>query len=253
MNKILKEKYLPFLILGLGGIVMVMQWALVAKVDSKGLLPETHILYIMGWVLAVLSCGVTAAVVWKLNGPNRYNANFPASIPGTVGAFLMALGIGASLLFHSQDMDGMTLAWQVLGILSIAALFFTGICRMGGRRPAFFFHGALCLFFTLQLVCRCRIWSSETQVERYGFALLASVGLMLAAYYRAAFDSGIGRRRMQLFVNLMTCFFCLAAVPGGGDPVLYLTGAVWTVTNLCVLTPPKRRRRPRPAPPPQES
>ena len=204
MNKILKEKYLPFLILGLGGIVMALQGLLMATVDPKGLLSSGHILHILAWILAALSCGLTVAVVWNLNGPNRYKANFPASVSGMAGSFVMALGIGVSILFHSQDVDTMTVAWQVLGVLSIAALIFTGICRMGGRRPAFFFHGILCLFFALQLVCRCRVWSSETQAERYGFALFASIGLMLAAYHRAAFDSGIGRRRMQLFVNLMT-------------------------------------------------
>jgi hypothetical protein len=119
---------------------------------------------------------------------------------------------------------------------------------MNGKQPEFFFHGAVCLFFALHLVCCCRVWSSETQLARYGFALLASIGLMLTGYYHSAFVAGIGTRRMQLFTGLMTGFFCLAAIPGSGNPVLYLTGAAWALTNLCVLTPPKRRPRPKPVP-----
>lgn len=250
MNKIIHYKYLPYLIPGLGGIAMALQALLLRTADGRGLVSSGHILYILAWLLAVAAVSLTSACVLKLNGPNRYNANFPASIPGAVGSFLLAAGIAASLLFGSAGQDLLTLLWLIFGIAAILSLIFTGICRISGRRPAFFFHGVVFLFFAMDLVCQCRVWSSESQMERYSFALLASIGLMLTGYYRAAFDSGIGRRRMQLFIGLLTCFFCLAAVPGSDHPLLYLTGGAWAVTNLCVLTPPKRR--PRPAPPVQE-
>lgn len=252
MNKILNCKYLPWLIPVLGGLCMAAQsLLLILCTDDKGLVTSGHFLHILAWLIAAAAMVLTVITVIGLNGPNRYNANFPASIPGAVGAFLAAAGVAVSILFHTdKNGDLLTMLWRVFGVLSIPSLIFTGICRMNGRRPAFFFHAAVCLFFALHLVCLCRSWSSEPQLERYSFALFACIGLMLTAYYRAAFDCGIGRRRMQLAAGLMTCFFCLAAIPGAGDPLLYLTGAAWAITNLCVLTPPKRR--PRPAPPAEE-
>lgn len=253
MNKILKSEYLPILIPGMGGVGMALQSLLLLfATDDKGLVASGHMLHILAWLVAMGAAALTAVTVIRLNGPNRYNANFPASVPGAVGSFAAAAGILVSILFFAGDgTDVLALLWRILGGLSVAALIFTGICRMNGQRPAFFFHGVVCLFFALHLVCQCRLWSSESQLERYTFALFACIGLMLTAYYRAAFDSGIGRRRMQLFTSAMTCFFCLAAIPGADNALLYLTGGAWAITNLCVLTPP--RRRPRPAPPAEEA
>jgi len=60
----------------------------------------------------------------------------------------------------------------------------------------------------------------------------------LFAYYQTAFDVGMGSRRMQLGTGLLAAFACFAAVPGSETVLLYLTGGIWTLTNLCVLTPP---------------
>lgn len=251
MKKIIHYKYLPYLVPGLGGIAMVMQFLLLGTVDEKGLVASGHIGTILAWGIAAVATALVCFCVLELNGPVRYRANFPPSMVGAIGSFLAAAGIVISLIFFNPGSDVLSLFWRIFAVASVFCLIITGICRLNGARPAFFFHGVVCLFFALHLVCCCRIWSSESQSARYGFMLLACIGLMLTGYYRSAFDAGIGTRRMQLFISLMTCFFCLAAVPGSGTPALYATGAAWTVTNLCVLTPPERRRRPRPAPAPE--
>ena len=246
MNKIIKYKYLPILIPGLGVIAMALQWLLMRTMDEKGLVASGHWGHIVAWVIAVIATALICVCVLQLNGPNRYRTNFPASMTGAIGSFITAAGIGISVIFSVPGNDTLSLLWRILGVLSIFSLIITGMCRMNGGRPAFFFHSVICLFFAMHLVCSCRLWSSETQAARYGFALIADIGLMLTGYYRAAFDAGIGTRRMQLFTGLMTCFFCLAAVPGSICPALHLTGAVWAVTNLCVLRTFKRRPRPTP-------
>jgi hypothetical protein len=248
MNKILKHKYLPWLVSGLGGIAMALQFLMMRTKDESGLITSGYSGHIIAWILAVIAALLICMTVPRLKGPNRYKPNFPPSLAGAVGAFVAAAGIGISLVFFAPGSDILALLWRILGILSVFSLVITGLCRMSGGRPAFFFHGVICLFFALHLVCCCRIWSSESQPERYSFALLANIGLMLTGYYRAAFDAGIGTRRMQLCTGLATCFFCLAAVPTVSSPLLYLTGAAWAVTNLCVLRTFKRRPRPAPAP-----
>ena len=60
---------------------------------------------------------------------------------------------------------------------------------------------------------------------------------MLFSYYQTAFDVGMGKRRMQLGTGLLTVFACFAAIPGSQTALLYLTGGIWALTNLCALTP----------------
>ena len=248
MNKIIHYKYLPYLVPGLGIIAMALQFLLMRTIDSKGLVADGSFGHTVAWVIAAIATALVCLYVPKLRGPSRYRINFPPSMAGAVGSFLVAAGIGISVIFFVPGSDMLSVLWRILGILSVFCLIITGLCRIIGGRPAFFFHSVVCLFFAMHLVCSCRLWSSETQAARYGFALLANIGLMLTGYYRAAFDAGIGTRRMQLFTGLMTCFFCLAAVPGSVCPALHLTGAVWAVTNLCVLRTFKRRPRPAPTP-----
>lgn len=244
MNKIIHHKYLPYLIPGLGCLAMGLQQLLLGTRDEKGLVAAAHIGHILAWVIAAIAAAFVCLSVRKLKGPNRYRVNFPPSMAGAIGSFLAAAGIGISLIFFRPGKDMLAVLWLIAGVLSVFCLIITGLCRIHGARPAFFFHGILCLFFALHLVCCCRIWSSETQIERYGFTLLACIGLMLTGYYQSAFAAGIGTRRMQIGISLMTSFFCLAAVPGSACPALYLTGAVWAATNLCVLRTFKRRPRP---------
>lgn len=245
MKKYLNIQYLPFLSLAAGVLGLILQGLLfLLTLDEKGLVASGHFLSILAWIILLAVLAVSGVAVFSLHGHNRYGDNYPASTVGAIGSFVLAGGILATVPFH-LDLQGNLLAvlWLVLAILAVPCLIFTGLCRRSGKRPAFLFHSVVCLFFAVHLVHCCQSWSSEPQIETYGFALLASIALMLSAYHRAAFDSGIGRRRMQLFTGLAAGCLCLSAIPGSDHKLLYLTGSIWALTNLCVLTPPRRRRR----------
>lgn len=246
MKKYLNIQYLPHLSLGAGLIGLLLQGLLfLLTLDQKGLVASGHFLNILAWIVLIAVNVLFAVAVSRLHGHNRYGDNYPASTLGAIGSFALAAGILVTVPFH-LDLQGNLLAvlWLVLAVLTVPSLIFTGLCRRSGKRPAFLFHSVTCLFFAIHLVHCCQSWSSEPQIETYGFSLLASIALMLSAYHRAAFDSGIGRRRMQLFTGLAAGCLCLAAIPGSQHKLMYLTGSLWALTNLCVLTPPRRRRRP---------
>lgn len=246
MKKTFPAALLPWLVLGAGGVLLTLQSILIFFCpDEKGLLSGRHPLYLLAWVLALAAAVGTAIVVWKLDGANRYNDNFPPSIPGCAGAFCAAVGILiAGIQGLGQTTDILSLLWVIFAFLSVPSLCFAGVCRFQGRRPAFFFYAVVCLFFALHLVCRCRTWSSDPMLVHYGFPLFACICLMLSAYHQAAFDAGIGRRRFQLFFGLMAVLFCCASIPTG-QGILYLACGGWAFTNLCALTPPQRRHRPK--------
>ena len=245
MKKLLKIEYFPLISLAAGILSLLPQGLLfLLTLDEKGLVATGHILHILAWLPAGAALILSGVAGWQLHGHNRYGDNFPPSLPGAIGSFVLAGGVLVSIPFHlAFQGNTLGLLWLILAIVSVPCLVFTGLCRRTGKRPTALFHAVVCLFFAIHLVRCCQGWSREPQVETYVFALLASISLMLSAYHRAAFDAGIGRRRMQLLTGLAAGCLCLAAIPGSDYKLLYLTGSIWALTNLCVLTPPKRHRR----------
>ena len=245
MKKLLKIEYFPLISLAAGILGLTFQGLLfLLTLDEKGLVASGHILHILAWLPVAAALILSGVTVWQLRGHNRYAHNFPASGSGAVGSFALAGGVLVTVPFH-LELQGNALAvlWLLLAVVSVPCLVFTGLCRRTGKRPTALFHAVVCLFFAIHLVRCCQSWSREPQVETYVFALLSSIFLMLSAYHRAAFDAGIGRRRMQILTGLAAGCLCLAAIPGSDYKLLCFTGSLWALTNLCVLTPPKRHRR----------
>ena len=251
MKQFLKPKLLPLISFAAGLLGLLLQGLLfLLTMDQRGLVSSPHFLHIFALLIQGGALTLFVLCVLPLEGHNRYGDNYPASLPGGPGSFALAAAILLTVPGH-LDIQGnvLGLLWLGLGVFAIPCLIFTGICRLQGKRPAFLFHSVTCLFFAVQLVMSCRNWSKEPQICTYIFALLGCIALMLSAYYRAAFDSGIGRRRMQLFTGLAAGCLCLAAIPGSDSPMLFFGGSLWALTNLCVLEPPKRRRRQEEVPP----
>lgn len=245
-------KYLPHLSLACGLLAWILGSLLYATgVDSLGLLERGHPLGLLRWLTVLAAALLLAVGVFPLDGSDRYEDNFPASLPGAAGSFAAAAGIAATVLTDGGLYpDALTRVWTLGGILAGACLCVTGVCRLKGKKPLFLLHALVCLFLALNLANCYRKWSGDPQTQNYVFQLLASVLLMLSAYYRAAFEAGLGRRRAQLFSGMLSAVLCLAALAHTQTPFFYLGGSVWCLLNLCPLTPPKRRRRPK-APEPE--
>lgn len=244
MNDILKPKSLPVLTLGLGVLGLLLRWLLYrVGVDEKGLLMSAHILEILLWVLTAAVAALIIATVWKLDGSNRYADNFSASVESAGGAFILAIGIFITLLGDGEAFTTLDKIRKAAGYLSVVSLIMAGICRFQGRRPFFAYHSLTCVFFAVYMVSRYQAWSGDPQLQDHVFNLFACVTLTLFAFYQAAFDVGSGKRRMQLAMGLLAVYSCLVVLANTEHWLLYLAGAVWTVTNLCSLTPVPRRQR----------
>lgn len=244
MKKALSPALLPAIAAGAGGIGLLLRLGLYTMQDHNGLLPAYHPFHIISVLIAICAAAVAAVTVKPLDGSNRYRDNFPPSLICGAGSLLAALCLLPAVFGLFQNASGnLDYALAGFGILSIPCLLFTGHCQWKGKRPSLLFHGAICLFFALHMVCRYRLWSGNPQIEDYLLPLLGSVFLTLAAYYRMAFDAGMGRRRMLIFCGLMALTCCLPSVAGTGDGPFFLAGAVWAAANLCVLTPPPRQQK----------
>ena len=212
-------------------------------VDEKGLLIPGHFLSILTWIFTAAAIVPVLAFVLSDRGSVKYADNFAPSAAAAYGAFAMAAAIAVSV-FCGWGTARMDLVRNLCGILAVPALVAAGLHRLQGKQPFFGLHGITCLYLALRALSNYRGWSSLPEIHDYFFVVLASVLLALFAYYQTAFDAGLGSRRMQLATGLLAGFFCIAAMANGQDIPLYLSGAVWTLTNLCSLIPVRRRRNP---------
>ena len=211
-------------------------------VDGKNLLIPGHPLEIALWAVVLAGAAVIAGVVRKLDGSNVYADNFRASAPAALSYFLLAYVIGMMVLLNNfQGTDQIARLQRILGAIAVPGLVWGGVRRLRGKMPFFGIHVALCLFLLLYLISWYQSWSGNPQLQDYVFDLLAAVALILFSYQCAAFEAGIGRRRMQLALGMLSVLLCGGALAGSENPGLYAAGLVWAAADLCILAPPPKK------------
>ena len=237
MKKIFKPAILPLFtpIAGVIGFGLRL-WLFLGGTDEKGLLAKHHPAGILCFVLTAIVLAVVALCAFSLKPLPSYRKLFPARPLAGVGCFAAAAGI---LYVDIRDIiirqDTITVLALVLGLVAAACLVVLALCRFRGKRPSFWLHSAVTVYFMLHLVSQYRMWSSEPQLQVYFFPLMASVLLMLTAYHSTVLDTEKnGSRRFYVLCNQAALFFCLLSLQGASWP-FYLTMALWLATNLCSL------------------
>ena len=211
-------------------------------VDARGLLISRLPLEIALWAVVLAGVAVIIGIVWKLDGSNAYEENFDASASAALGYFLLAYVIGMMVLLNNfQGTDQIARLQRILGAIAVPGLVWGGVRRLRGKMPFFGIHVALCLFLLLYLISWYQLWSGNPQLQDYVFDLLAAVALILFSYQCAAFEAGIGRRRMQLALGMLSVLLCGGALAGSENPGLYAAGLVWAAADLCILAPPPKK------------
>lgn len=234
MKNCLNNRTLPLVTILLGAVTLVLRTGLLLLgTDSKGLLVPGHPLDLLSWAVTFVTAAILAAGVRRLDGSDAYGDNFGPSPAAALGAFALAGSIAVTLACHFEILTRRDRLWNLLSLLAVAGLIAVGICRWKGRRPFFLCHGVACLYFLFYAVGHYQPWCSRPQLQTVFFSMVAVLLLALFAYYQTAFDVDLGKGRMQLLTGLLAGFFCIAAIPGGEDALLYLCGAVWSLTNLC--------------------
>ena len=238
MKNCKKAGFLPWAIVLSGIIALLLRRQLfLTAVDARGLL-MSHTL----WEILLLA--LTAAVACMLlltlkkdRGSSSYEDNYSASIPAALGHAAAALGILVLVRGGNPGMAGVLgRFWQVLGLAAPVCLVLAGAARLFGRKPFFLLHVIPCLFLLVYVVGSYRVWSSEPQMQNYLFALLAALALILFAHYTAAFEAGLGNRKMVLGAGLAAVYLCLAELGWSDEPGLYLGGMLWALTGVCKVS-----------------
>ena len=236
MEKLLHTKNLPWAVLAAGVLGLILELIL----SFSG----STVLYGFVWALTVVTGALLVWSTWDLVQAPKYSFNFPASLIGAAGTAAAAAGILISSVIKIFSIsDLLSILDVILGVGAAASLLFLSQCRWKGLHPSLVFPGLVCVYLMVDLVCVYRLRSSDPQVWRYCFSVLASVATMLSCYYDAAFAANTGNRKAHTISHLSAVYLCLLSVPLGGNPVFYLTMAAWMFTNLCNLTPMSRKTR----------
>lgn len=244
MKFLLHPKKLPFFAAAAGLVMLILRFSLfLLGRDEKNLLITGHPLDILTWAVTAAAAIMILLTVRKLDGSSRYGDNFAPSVAAAIGAFALAGGIAVSVILNGISGLRLEALCRLSGALAVPAIVLAGLCRWRGKKPFFGFHALVCLYLTLYTITHYQIWSSHPQIQDWFFDMIGIVSLTLFAYYQTAFDADMGNRRMQLIAGLLGTFFCLAAIAGSEDILLYMGGAVWAMTNLCSLAPISRRRK----------
>ena len=215
-----------------GLVGFALQSWLYSTVDNRGLLPKNHISAIICLLLFAAVAVVHYFRLRTAKPEGEYEQLFPKSPVAAVGCFVAAVGIGISVL-NPVATGTLQFPVQICGLLSVAALGFSGYCRLQGKRPNFLLYAVIAVFLLFRVLAFCQKWSAEVQVQNYFFPLLGSLGLLLATYYRAALGADLKNCRHFLFFRQLALFCCLVSM-AGGDRLFYLAGALWMATDYCV-------------------
>jgi hypothetical protein len=233
MKKRVSKHILPLMAVIPGSIGLLLRLALYTRREMGGLLPQAHPLHIATVILSFITAGLTLILIRNAETSERSNRASSVASAGAFFAGLWLLPVAFEIL--SQARGILDLLHAGLGFLAVPCLIYTAWCHYKNRRPHFLIYGAICLFFSLHMVCQYRLWSSSPQIPDYLLPVFACVFLSLAAYYRAARDLDMSNWRSLLFCAVMAGFFCICSMAGEGDRRYYLAGALWSLTDWLVL------------------
>ncbi len=242
MMRLKKIDNLPYLTLSAGGLgLILMLWLYGTGFDKKGLLVSGHPATILLIPLSAVVIVGTFLWVRSLGRAPGYSQLFPYSPLAAIGCCAGGLGVFVNdLAVLIRQPNAIHMLWLLLSGITGICFLYLGYCRGKQARPSFFFHAIVTVYFMLHAIDQYRHWNSEPQLLLYCFPLLATVFLMLSAYHHTTLDAGTGKRKLYVFFNQLSLFFCCLAIPGD-NPLFYLTMALWTGTNLCSLRTAKKK------------
>lgn len=236
----LKQKYLPWMVLGAGGLGIPLALTIHNLTpDDRGLLPAGHPAFILICMLTALVLGFLVYILKDVQGELPYRKAFPVSFLSLIGYAAGLVGfVSSSITVLSGETNVLSVLTGISGFLAALSMGLIGFFRYKKLRPHYLFHAVVTIHLLFLLIFRYQDWNTQPQLQLYFTQLLASLLLMITFYQRTAFDANIGNRRDYTFFGLATGFFCCLAIVSS-DWLFYLGLGLWCFTNRCSLAKAK--------------
>lgn len=238
-----QNKHLPLITLGAGIIGMLLRIWYLTSTDAKGLLPAFHLADTFCYIIFAIGLAVILLTVRQLPNEGKYHRLFPASIRRCVGCAVGALTILFTSLYDVIHKASLSLPALILGVFAAASLLLLAFCRYKGSRPTAFLLLPPVVYLMFHAVIQARLWSSETQASVIFFPFMASIFLLIHAYFLAALTVRQKGLRQYVFFNQVTLLLCCISF-SCNSRLFYMGMAAWVGLDLCAF--PKKRRRVQP-------
>lgn len=243
LRDLLKPALWPVIFPAAGLVGLLLRVWLYAAASEDGLFRRGTLPEVLLWIWTAAVLLLAAVLCFDLQKAGKYRYHFPASTLGAVGRLAAGLGIAYSAVAALVSGNGgLSVISGIVGLAAAAAMVYLAYLRFRGQRPTVLFHGIVCVYLMLRLVCSYQVWCALPQMQSYCFMLLANVLVLIACYQDAAFDAASGSRRGQIFTHLAAVYLCICCLPGASQPLFYLAMAVWMATDLCRISGSARRR-----------
>lgn len=226
------KKSWPFWFSALCGILaMVLRAALFAFcIDEKGLIAASCLPSAI-WAVAA------AALVGGVSGFLHKQSAFPeaSSSAAAAGSLLFAVGLVISgLLTPHRGIDFLRPFLLPLSAAAGLTAAYGGLCRLQKKAQSIWCYAPAIVYLIVFMVYRYRVWSARPQLMEHAFDVLSCVSLTLTLYWHCAATCDLGNEKKKEVYSLLCLFFSVAALGHTEALWLYLTAALWLVTNTCV-------------------
>lgn len=230
-----RSNILPLFTMGAGGLGFALRIWLFSAVDEKGLLPKGHPADYALYILTALVLGILFLATRELQ-PRRISRKFVrmsgvcAYAFGGLGLILTAV---LQLSGSSARLAGIAMVSCIVGGL---IMFFMAVLKFNRKRLPYWLPAILTVVLMLDTVAQCQVWGAVPQLQEYFFPLLASVFLILCAYYKTTYAAKKGDTKLLAFFSQGALFFCCLSLNADQWP-LYLGMLFWAAVQLypCIL------------------
>ena len=223
-------RILPSFTMGAGGLGLALRLWLFSATDEKGLLPTEHIADAALYILMAVTLGILFLATRELTSGRAGSRFSPLAV--TVSHAVGGLGLlVCGLLTFTAGTVRLAEVAAAAAVAGCIALFCMAFLH-GHRKPIPYW---LCVILTIALmldtVAQCQLWGSQSQLQEYGFPLLASVFLILSAYQATALAAGKGNPRLLAFFSQSALFLCCLSLNTAHWP-MYFGMLFWAAAQL---------------------
>lgn len=234
-----RSHILPRFAVGAGLLGLALRFWLFATVDEKGLLPSRHFadtaLYILSaLVLLVLFLSTRTLVPRRLSRQSIRRSHISACIAGGLGLILNAVFI----LLKSPAR--LALIATVTSLAGGMIMFIMAYLYVANRRISYVLPAAVTVVLMLDVVAQCQVWGAVPQLQEYFFPLMASIFLILTAFYKTTFMARRPKPIRLAFYSQAALYFCLLSL-NSQQRLLYLGMLFWAAVQIYPCTMMKKK------------
>ncbi len=239
MKNPFRSHILPRFPICAGIIGLLLRFWLFSAEDAKGLLPRGHFADTALYVLSAIVMLVLFLSTRKLT-PRRISKKsirFPTTCACMLGGLGLSLNAAYLLANSTAKLAWLSTAASFIGVLIMVVM---AILCFSYKQISYSMFAMLAVVLALITIAQGQAWGAEPQFQKYFFPLLASIFLLLTAYYRAVLATRQPVARRLAFFSQAALYFCILSLKSS-HWMFYSGMLFWAASQIYPSTCLKRK------------